>query len=129
MSARSLGCRAAIALGWLVVTVPQFAHARCFDTVPFKASDVAPAAIQSCSSATLKLNDCSAIDLAIQDRNVVVDLPWNREINRNAVVRPTSRDEVQPRVTSVPVALVVGGALIASMGITQRVRRVKALRN
>jgi hypothetical protein len=52
---------------------------------------------------------------------------WSVENPRSLSIRPVQHMAPEPRVTSVPVAAIVGGVLLASLGISQRIRRTRAL--
>ena len=72
-----------------------------------------------------ELKGCSAAELVSSQSHV--SLPWSPESSDFAVIRPVRHDAPEPHVTSVPVAAIVGGCLIATLGITQRIRRARGL--
>ncbi len=74
-----------------------------------------------------RLCGASAADL-VGDMPIDTDDAWSVEKPDAAAFMPVAQQPMSVRVTSVPVALVVGGALIASLGITQQVRRARATR-
>lgn len=108
--------RAVLALAWLVAAVPA--------PVSFGAPPDVPTT--SHASQLPKLQCASAADLVPCSQPAPAD--WRRSQAPIADVVPVRQPDIEPRVTSVPAAVVVGGLLIASMGITQRIRRVRGTR-
>ncbi len=121
MSARSPLCRAAFALLWLVGALPQLAQADSFDIVPLPNLHPSP---EVAAPDSLKLHDCAQLP----PPSAHVEIPWRHQVDPNANAAGLPPGEVTPHITSVPVAAVVGGSLIASMGIVQRVRRRRSIR-
>lgn len=121
MSARSPVNRAAFALLWLVGALPQLAQADSFDVVPLPALS---SSSEVATSESFKLRDCAQLPPA----SPRVEIPWRLQLDQNTEVVGLPPGEISPHITSVPVAAIVGGSLIASMGIAQRVRRTRSIR-
>lgn len=75
----------------------------------------------------LRLNGPTAADL-VGPSAPIFNSAWSVEAPASHRVRPASSRPMEPRITSVPVAVVVGGLLIASLGITRQVRRSRDAR-
>lgn len=98
--------------------------------VPAVATDVVPSPLKpSCGCAEwppgFALKGATAAEL-LAPASPKLNEAWS--IQASPTVTTVSRQVMEPRITSVPVALIVGGALIASLGITQQVRRSRASR-
>ncbi len=129
MCARSPLLRAAFALVWLVGTVPQLAQADYCDVVPFPSVVASAPAAEVKTCEVFKLNLCAELPIPAATKPGPVTLC--SEANPSVPAQlgtPTRPGDVDPHITSVPVAALVGGTLIASMGIVQRVRRVRSIR-
>ena len=105
---------AACTLVWLVAAVPSTAFAGSGSSPSLPPGTALP-----------KLDGGSASDLVPHESLARISLPWRHVEMPADEVDPPDRAGVQPHVTSVPVAAVVGGLLMVSMGITQRLRRVR----
>ena len=105
---------AASAVMWLVATLPAVAT----PGDPPVAAQGREVSFRNCSAAA---------HIKIQKR--ANDAPWSTVPRPDAQVLPVSQPSVEPRITSVPAAVVVGGLLLASLGLTQRLRRIRATRD
>jgi hypothetical protein len=110
-----------------VVTVPAFA-----DTVPIVLPVIASPATTSQPDLTdsrLPTGQASAADLVKVSESGPKAVPWRRQDPQPNESIPANLADIEPRVTSVPAAVVVGGLLMASLGISQRIRRGRSARS
>jgi len=120
LSFRAVG--AVLALTLLVPTVPALAR----DSEP-RGYRCEHACSAMRDAALPRLHESSAINLIDKSAFVHAGRSWSVETPAALSVRPVMHNVPEPRVTSVPVALIVGGLLIASLGITQWLRRTRML--
>jgi hypothetical protein len=73
---------------------------------------------------SLKLSGQPADLIAAPARSAAA---WSVESPHAMSVHPVQHTVPEPRVTSLPVAVIVGGLLLASLGVSQHIRRTRTL--